>query len=227
MFRRRSQKTSKLRVTGLCAENSSVTGEFPTQKAGDAENVSIWWRHHAMSQRGVYIIPILYTMSNRVKMLRFVFKRDVSFLIPHPTRRTEIMCMISESTFDKCSFMLPSYTFKSCGVCNARVHMIAPCDESERFKVALVRHSGKEPFWKNFTFLNHFWWSIILTHEELRMASSLQFTNDTQCQILIHNNKRSTHVQKMPICHLQFESSPYNLWESCSIIISRITRMLT
>ena len=39
-------KTSKLRVTGLCEENSSVTGEFPAQRASNAENVSIWWRHH-------------------------------------------------------------------------------------------------------------------------------------------------------------------------------------
>ena len=23
-------------------------GEFPAQKASNAENVSIWWRHHAM-----------------------------------------------------------------------------------------------------------------------------------------------------------------------------------
>ena len=41
-----SKKTSKLRVTGLCAGNSPVTGEFPAQMASDAENVSIWWRHH-------------------------------------------------------------------------------------------------------------------------------------------------------------------------------------
>ena len=46
LFRRRSQKTSKLRVTGLCAGNSPVTGEFPAQMASYAENVSIWWRHH-------------------------------------------------------------------------------------------------------------------------------------------------------------------------------------
>ena len=32
LFRNRSQKTSKLRVTGLCAENSPVTGEFPLHK---------------------------------------------------------------------------------------------------------------------------------------------------------------------------------------------------
>ena len=32
LFRRRSQKTSKLRATGLCAGNSPVTGEFPCTK---------------------------------------------------------------------------------------------------------------------------------------------------------------------------------------------------
>ena len=44
--RRRSKKTSRLCVTGLCAGNSPVTGEFPAQRASKAENVSIWWRHH-------------------------------------------------------------------------------------------------------------------------------------------------------------------------------------
>ena len=46
LFRRRSQKISKLHVTGLCAGNSPVTGEFPAQMATNAENFSIWWRHH-------------------------------------------------------------------------------------------------------------------------------------------------------------------------------------
>ena len=46
VFRRRSEKTSKLRVTGLCAGNSPGTGEFPAQMASYAENVCIWWRHH-------------------------------------------------------------------------------------------------------------------------------------------------------------------------------------
>ena len=52
--RHRSKKTSKLHVTGLCEGNSSVTGEwnspvtgeFPAQSGSNAENVSIWWRHH-------------------------------------------------------------------------------------------------------------------------------------------------------------------------------------
>ena len=38
--RRRSTKTSKLRVTILCAGNSPVTGEFPAQRTSNAENVS-------------------------------------------------------------------------------------------------------------------------------------------------------------------------------------------
>ena len=33
LFRRRSKKASKLRDTGLCVGNSSVTGEFPAQRA--------------------------------------------------------------------------------------------------------------------------------------------------------------------------------------------------
>ena len=46
LFRCRSMKTSKLRVTGVCEGNPPVTGGFPSQKASNAENVSIWWRYH-------------------------------------------------------------------------------------------------------------------------------------------------------------------------------------
>ena len=48
LFRCRSKKTLKLRVTGFCEGNSPVTVEFPTQRASNAENVSIWWRHHVL-----------------------------------------------------------------------------------------------------------------------------------------------------------------------------------
>ena len=41
-----ADKKAKLRVTGLCEGNSLVTGEFPAQRASNAQNVSIWWRHH-------------------------------------------------------------------------------------------------------------------------------------------------------------------------------------
>ena len=37
LFRRRSKQISKLRVAGLCAWNSSVTGEFPAQMTSNAK----------------------------------------------------------------------------------------------------------------------------------------------------------------------------------------------
>ena len=49
LLRRRSKKTSKLCVSGLCEGNSPVTSEFPAQRASNAENVSIWWRLHVLN----------------------------------------------------------------------------------------------------------------------------------------------------------------------------------
>ena len=81
LFRRRSKKTSKLRVTGLCAGNSPGAGEFPAQMASNAENVSIWWRHHGMTTAkqkhnitvsmtyGLYSLPIVVVLNVRWKYL--------------------------------------------------------------------------------------------------------------------------------------------------------------
>ena len=66
LFGRRSKKTSKLRVTGLCAGNSPVTREFPAQIASNAEIVSIWWRHHGL-------LPISVSMVN---MLSFELRKQ-------------------------------------------------------------------------------------------------------------------------------------------------------
>ena len=65
LFRRTSKKTSKLRVTGLCAGNSPVTGEFPAQMASKAENVSIWSRHHVMSSWHWYAFRIIGRLCER------------------------------------------------------------------------------------------------------------------------------------------------------------------
>ena len=46
MFRRRLKKASKLSVTGLCERNPHVIVGFPSQRASNAENASIWWGHH-------------------------------------------------------------------------------------------------------------------------------------------------------------------------------------
>ena len=62
LLRRRSKEASKLRVTGLCTGNSLGTGEYLTKMASNAENVSIWWRHHdstsALLSTNMYTSPI-------------------------------------------------------------------------------------------------------------------------------------------------------------------------
>ena len=59
LFRRRSKKTSKLRITGLCA----VTGEFPAQMANNEENVFIWWHHHDAVSIGLHTVLIIQVQS--------------------------------------------------------------------------------------------------------------------------------------------------------------------
>ena len=68
LFRRRSKKTSKLRVTGLCAGNSPETGEFPAQMASNAENVFIWWRHHADCRLGKVVVIFKSVLSKHMSL---------------------------------------------------------------------------------------------------------------------------------------------------------------
>ena len=63
-FRRRSKKISKHCITGLSAGNSPVTGEFPAQKASNAENGSIWWCHHEFQWHWFnHALPSAFTSS--------------------------------------------------------------------------------------------------------------------------------------------------------------------
>ena len=45
-----AKKTSKVHITGLCDGNPPVAGGFPSQRASNAENVSIWWCHHVFNK---------------------------------------------------------------------------------------------------------------------------------------------------------------------------------
>ena len=71
LFKRRSKKTSKLRVTGLCAGNSPATAEFPTQMTSNAENVRfeslqlIW-----LSGRRRFNVKKVISVSLRIKPLK-------------------------------------------------------------------------------------------------------------------------------------------------------------
>ena len=41
------------------------TGEFPAQRASNAENVSIWWRHHDYGQLDAKYIGVLNMMNDK------------------------------------------------------------------------------------------------------------------------------------------------------------------
>ena len=111
LFRRRSKKTSKLRVTALCEGNSPVTGEFPAQRTSNAENISIWWRNH-----GQRVLPCLSQLSLSVS--ECCWKRALtigtncwshfySWMIPLPP----LICyfVISSSDMKQCYAIKNSY----------------------------------------------------------------------------------------------------------------------
>ena len=78
LFRCRSNKTSKLCVTGLCEGNPPVTGGFPSQRASNAENVSIWWRHHGM-HCGTSMVSYLHDKTSLLFLIWFTW--DVAHTI--------------------------------------------------------------------------------------------------------------------------------------------------
>ena len=84
LFRRRSMKTSKLCVTGLCVGNSPGIGEFPAQMASNAENVSIWWRHHTVRRDHIEAHMQIITSSLTKVRLRLWWKNNV-YLYSNPT----------------------------------------------------------------------------------------------------------------------------------------------
>ena len=76
LFMCRSTKTSKLRVIGLCVGSSSMTGEFPAQRASNGEIVSIWWRHHEHVYIATYICTFWGSVIYNVQTAIYVIKND-------------------------------------------------------------------------------------------------------------------------------------------------------
>ena len=91
LFRRRSKKTSKPRVTGPCVGISPVTGEFPAHRASNVDKVSIWRRHHgkfALSECfmiPVWGVPALFIVTNIYVLRRRYFHIKFPPQLPSPT----------------------------------------------------------------------------------------------------------------------------------------------
>ena len=116
-FGRRSKKTSKLRVTGLCVGNSPGTGEFPAQMASNAENVSIWWRHHGAayvigrathvnhnSRAATHYSDVtLSTMASQITGVSFVCSTVCSGS-PNETSKPRVTCLCEGNSPVTCEF---------------------------------------------------------------------------------------------------------------------------
>ena len=107
LFMRRSTKTSKLCVTGICEGNSPVTGKFPAQRASDAENVSIWWRHHVCRMKeslcsmisATYVILVSSYYANIANTFLFPetnteCSASIGFSTPCPFRTKRYCCCL-------------------------------------------------------------------------------------------------------------------------------------
>ena len=67
-----STKTPKFPVTGLCEGRWPVG--FPHKRPSNAENVSIWWRHHvSLSSTRHYTDVIMTTMASQISSLTIVY----------------------------------------------------------------------------------------------------------------------------------------------------------
>ena len=92
LFRRRSNKTSKLRVTGFCEGNSPVTSEFPAQSASNAENVFIWWCPH-----GIYLMTVMYQLILLKKKYLKTTHAKIQPYIQRANDKNALLCWMKSS----------------------------------------------------------------------------------------------------------------------------------
>ena len=93
VFRRRPppKKKTKLCVTGLCEGNWPVAGEFPSQRASNAENVSIWWRHHDISWDVMYMQRTIRTVCVLLRLTLLWYR----FIYPYASGSMHIKLILS------------------------------------------------------------------------------------------------------------------------------------
>ena len=101
VFRSRSKKTSKLRVTGLCEGNSPVTGEFPSQWDSKVEMFPfddvIMWGSCLPFIKLIYILKwclTIWVSQKAVKMLWLVWRVYFYFFVHYPSHYCHHQMMI-------------------------------------------------------------------------------------------------------------------------------------
>ena len=96
LLRRTSKKTSKQHVTGLCEGNSPVAGEFPAQRASNAENVS--FDDVIMEQHKVMLCSNPYSNNGR-------YKHAISYL-NRPCFKPIPACWNLSTVYVSCNYVI-------------------------------------------------------------------------------------------------------------------------
>ena len=127
LFRRRSKKISKLRVTGLCAGNSPETGEFPhkwpvTRKMFPFDGVIMCYKHdtRATTTKLWMICRIFFGLKTYYHSETFNCMLICMAGLYH--------CQICKSNMS--NFMHDFFFFKIFCSCNFFCHMKLPCNTS-------------------------------------------------------------------------------------------------
>ena len=108
LFRCIWKKTSKLRITGLCAGNSPVTGKFPAQMASNAENFSIWWRHYIFHWSFYFFIGCGLRNSKYHRTWLYVIKQKIEVI------RTYYGLYVCDTTIESINLQLLRSMFQHC-----------------------------------------------------------------------------------------------------------------
>ena len=107
--RRKSKKTSKLHITGLCEGNSLVTSEFPAQRASNAENVSIWWRHHVNENLSLSTLSTVRAVTRPISR------------IPQSIRKISHNAPFCNRNVHTCTFLLQQGAFWDMGLVHSGI----------------------------------------------------------------------------------------------------------
>ena len=80
------ESKKKFLVTCLCEANSLVTGEIPAQRASNAENVCIWWRHHVYVFSNSRASLIVWFMSDELSSFNRISAKCITYDISQDLR---------------------------------------------------------------------------------------------------------------------------------------------
>ena len=173
-YQRKNQSSASL---AFSVGNSPGTGEFPAQIASNAENVSIWWRHHARNAQSVDLIFKFHNVISHSGHARDAFCGLWDWFITNQFR----MC---QTSFGCKGILSGNYVCKTTPVCRKMIKL-------ERLNtyiyiyiyihIHILYHNVSEYLWL-FNSLRHvFHWG-----DQIRYFTSLLMLINGECICSLH-----------------------------------------